>query len=95
MSDKWLMIDDMVSELGDLYALEVEASAFPELSADPIFREVHFAVLRATDAMSRVASATADPALKNAREALDSAAAAAAAARRLLVAARASRNRHV
>lgn len=93
MSDRWSIIDDMVSELGDLYALEVEASNFPEISDAPAVREVHFAVLRATDAMSRVGVSATDPVVRNARQALDSAAASATAARRLVVEARAARNR--
>jgi hypothetical protein len=83
----------MVSELGDLYALEVEASRFPEIWEEQAVRDIRFALLRATDAMSRLGSAAADPAIQTAREALDSAATASILARRLLTEAREARNR--
>ena len=93
MPDKWSVIDAMVSELGDLYALEVEAANFPEISDDPAVRHVHLTVVRATEAMSRIGAEASDPLLQAARATLDSAVASAAAARRLLAAARAARNR--
>lgn len=93
MSDRWSIIDTMVSELGDLYALEVEASNFPEISDEPAVREIHLAVLRATDAMSRLGVTAPDPAIRSARDALDAAVSAASVARRLLAEARAARNR--
>jgi hypothetical protein len=96
LADRWTLIDEMVSELGAVYALEVEAAAFPELASDPALQDVHMALLRATDAMSRVASirgADGDR-LDRAREALDAAISAAVAARRLLAQARAERNRN-
>ena len=93
MSDRWAIIDDMVSELGDLYAIEVEAANFPEISEAPAVREVHLALLRATDAMSRVGVAAPDRAVEIARQALDDAVGSAAVARRLLAEARAGRNR--
>lgn len=95
MADRWLLIDEMVSELGAVYALEVEAAAFPELASDPALKDVHMAVLRATDAMARVAAirgADGDR-LEQAREALDAALSAASSARCLLAQARAARNR--
>jgi len=95
LPDRWLLIDEMVSELGDVYALEVEASGYPELASDPVLKDVHLAVLRATEAMSGLAAIRgADGGrLEHAREALDAALSAAAAARRLLGQARAARNR--
>ena len=90
----WVLIDDMVSQLGDLYALEVEASAFPEISEEPAVREVRLAVLRATEAVSRIGSGAAGPAVDQAREALASAGSVASLARRLVSNARAARNRH-
>lgn len=95
MADRWLLLDEMVSELGTVYALEVEASAFPELASDQTLKEVHMAVLRASEAMARVAAirgADGDR-LERAREALDDALSAASAARGLLAEARAARNR--
>lgn len=95
MADRWVLIDEMVSELGAVYALEVEAAAFPELASDPALNTVHMAVLRATEAMAGLAAprgADGDR-LDQAREALDAALAAATSARRLLAEARASRNR--
>jgi hypothetical protein len=95
LADRWLLIDEMVSDLGAVYALEVEAAAFPELASDPALNDVHLAVLRATDAMIRVATirgADGDR-LERAREALDAALSAASSARSLLAQARASRNR--
>ena len=94
MADRWLLIDEMISELGAAYALEVEAAAFPELASDPALKDVHLAVLRATDAMTLVAAirgAEGDH-LEQAREALDAALSAASSARSLLVQARAARN---
>jgi hypothetical protein len=93
LPDRWLLIDEMVSELGDVYALEVEAAAYPELASDPALRDVHLAVLRATEAMAGLAAIRGADGerLEQAREALDSALAAAAAARGLLVQARAAR----
>ena len=52
MPDRWLLIDEMVTELGDVYALEVEAAGYPELASDPALKDVHLAVLRATEAMA-------------------------------------------
>ena len=97
MADRWLLIDEMISELGDVYALEVEAAAFPELYSEPALKDVHLALLRATDAMSRVAMIRGADGerLEQARAALDAATAAATAARRLLSDARAARNRRV
>lgn len=95
MADRWVLIDEMVSELGAVYALEVEAAAFPELASDPALTDVHMAVLRATEAMAVLAAirgADGDR-LEHAREALDSALSAASSARRLLAEARAARNR--
>jgi hypothetical protein len=63
----WLLIDEMVSELGDLYALEVEASSFPEISEDPAVLEVRLAVLRATDAVSRIGNGATGPAVEAAK----------------------------
>lgn len=97
MSDRWLLVDEMVSELGSVYAFEVEASAFPELACEPALLDVRLALIRATEAMSRVASvrgADGDR-LDRAREALDAAVSAAAAARHIVVQARAGRNRIV
>jgi hypothetical protein len=95
LADRWVLIDEMVSELGSVFALEVEASAFPELSAAPALNDVHMAVLRATEAMAGLtAPRGADgERLEQAREALDAALAAATSARRLLAEARAARNR--
>ena len=93
MSDRWSLIDEMVSELGNLYALEVEASNFPEIADEPAVRDIHLAVLRATEAVTRIGSAAPTPAIENAREALDSAVASASVARRLVAEARAARNR--
>ena len=95
MTDRWLIIDAMVWELGSIYALEVEAAAFPELASDPLLNEVHMAVLRATDAVARVAEirgADGDR-LEEAREALDAAVTAASSARSVVVRARSERNR--
>ena len=75
MADRWVLIDEMVSELGAVYALEVEAAAFPELASDPALNDVHMAVLRATEAMAGLAAirgADGDR-LEQAREALDAA----------------------
>ena len=95
MVDPWSVIDAMVSELGALYALEVEAANFPHVASDPAFVTVHLALVRATEAMVRVAGvASGEPrGLDHAREALDSAAGAAESARRLIEQARAERNR--
>jgi len=90
----WVLIDDMVSQLGDLYALEAEASRFPEISEEPAVQAVRLALLRATDAMSRIGAAPSGPAVENAREALAAAGSAASLARRLVADARAARNRH-
>jgi hypothetical protein len=90
-----MLIDEMVSELGTVYALEVEAAGFPELASDPALKAVHLAVLRATEAMAGLAAirgADGDR-LELAREALDSALAAASSARFLLAEARAARKR--
>jgi hypothetical protein len=95
LADRWLLIDEMISELGAVYALEVEAAAFPELASDPALKDVHLAVLRATEAMGRIAAirgADGDR-LEQAREALDVALSAAAAARTLVVQAREARKR--
>lgn len=95
MADRWLLIDEMVSELGAVHALEVEAAAFPELASDPALKDVHLAVLRATEAMAGLATirgADGDR-LEQAREALDAALSAASSARTLLARARAARNR--
>lgn len=92
MPDRWSIIENMVSELGDLYAIEVEASNFPEISDAPAVREVHLALLRATDALSRVGVAAPDRVVENARQALDAASASASAARRLVIEARIARN---
>jgi hypothetical protein len=84
----------MVSELGALYSLEVEASAFPEISAEQALKDVHMAVLRATDAMSNMAARPGETAgLERARAALDAALSSATSARSLLATARAARNR--
>jgi len=94
LADRWMLIDEMVSELGAVYALEVEAAAFPELASDPALNDVHLAVLRATEAMAglaKIRGADGDR-LELAREALDAALAAATSARRLLAQARAARN---
>jgi len=95
LADRWLLIDEMVSELGGVYALEVEAAAFPELASDPVLNDVHMAVLRATEAMAHVAAIRGADGhrLEQAREALDAALSAASSARRLLTQARAARNR--
>ena len=84
----------MVSELGDVYAVEVEAAAYPELASDPALKDVHLAVLRATEAMAGLAviRGADGERLEYAREALDAARSAAAAARRVLIQARAARN---
>ena len=95
MADRWVLIDEMVSELGAVYALEVEAAAFPEVASDPALNDVRMALLRATEAMAgltAIRGADGDR-LEQAREALDAAMAAAASARRLLTQARAARNR--
>lgn len=91
----WNLIDEMVSELGDLYALEVEASNFPEIAETPAVLAVRLAVLRATDALSRIGPRASAPAVAQAREALASAGSSVSAARRLVSDARASRNRRV
>lgn len=94
MEDRWEQIDAMVCELGELYALEVEASAYPEVSDDPAMQLVHMALLRATDEMSRVAAGVRDRgSLDRARQALDAARSSADSARVLIVHARVSRNR--
>jgi hypothetical protein len=90
----WALIDDMVSQLGDLYALEVEAAGFPEIAEERAVQEVRLAVLRATDAMSRIGNGSAGSGLEAAREALAGASASASVARRILAEARAARNRH-
>ena len=96
--DSWDVIDEMVSQLGSLYALEVEAEAFPEIGEEPPLRAVRLAVLRAAAEMSRLTSLARpgnDPGLAAAREALHSARAAAESARALIREARAARNREV
>src|SRR5688572_6184961 len=35
LADRWLLIEEMISELGSVYALEVEAATFPELASEP------------------------------------------------------------
>ena len=93
MDDSWAEIDGMVSELGELYALEVEAAAFPELSGDPVIRDIHIAVLRVADEMQRVARAPLKSDLERARQALLAARRSAETARGLIVHAQAARNR--
>ena len=92
MEDKWAEIDLMVAELGEFCALEVEASGFPELNADPTIAKIHMAVLRAAEEVRRVASSPRDGALDHAREALFAARESADTARILILHARASRN---
>jgi hypothetical protein len=89
----WVLIEDMVSRLGDLYALEVEASNFPEITEAPPLVEVRLALLRATDAMSRLGAVASAAAMETAHEALESAGSSASQARRLIADARALRNR--
>jgi hypothetical protein len=95
VADRWVLIDEMVSELGAVYALEVEAAAFPELASDPALNHVHLAVLRATEAMAGLAAIRGADGnrLGVAREAIDTAMSAASSARHLLAQARAARNR--
>jgi hypothetical protein len=94
MADRWELIDEMVCELGELYSLEVEASAYPEITEDPAFRAVHMAVLRATNEVTSLTGEVKDTdCMARAREALDAARASAASARVLLFRARAARNR--
>ena len=94
VTENWTEIDAMVCELGELYALEAEAAAFPEVTNDPAIREIRLAVLRATDEMQRVARSPFQSAhLDRAREALAGARAQAGAARIVLLHARARRNR--
>jgi hypothetical protein len=95
MADRWLIIDNMVAQLGDLYALELEAASFPEVAEEPAVQEIHLAVLRAADAMSRIGSTAPDLAVQAARVALEEAVTAASVARRVLAQARAARNRRV
>jgi hypothetical protein len=94
LPDRWLLIDEMVTELGDVYALEVEAAGYPELASDPALKDVHLAVLRATEAMAALSTIRGADGerLEKAREALDAALAAAATARSLVARARAARN---
>ena len=97
MDRRWDVIDSMVAELGDLYALELEAEAFPEVVEQPPVHEVRLAVLRASAEMSRLTGEGRlddERCLAAAREALDSARGAADAARALLRSARAARIRH-
>lgn len=90
MNQRWSMIEKMVSELGDLCALESEAAAFPELAVDPALSEARLAVLRATDAVSRVAAGRTDEtSVTSAREILDTAVEATRVARNLILHARA------
>ena len=94
VSETWREIDALVYELGELYALEVEATAFPELSEDPAIREVRLAVLRAADEMQRVAgNPHGGVRLERARAVLAGARETAGAARVVLLQARARRNR--
>jgi hypothetical protein len=93
MDEPWPEIDRMVSELGEIYAIEFEAAAFPELTDDPAVRKIHIEVLRATDEMQRVARAPREVRLDRARDALAVARETAAAARLAIIHARAARNR--
>lgn len=93
MNPQWSVIEQMVAELGDLCALETEAAAFPELAVDPVLGEARLAVLRATDAVSRVAAGRSDEqAVNNAREIVDAAVEACRVARNLILHARAQRH---
>ena len=87
-------IEGLVLELGELYSLEVEASAFPEIAGDAVIQEVHMAVLRATGEIQRATAPGKGNRLEAARNALASAQACAHSARVLLVHARAARNRN-
>ena len=92
--DRWDAIDEMVSQLGDLYAVEVEASGFPEVSEEPAIQQVRLAVHRATQEMTLVAAGRGqDAQIDRARASLDEARDAARAARVILTEARAARNR--
>lgn len=94
MDDRWELIDEMIAELGELYSLEVEASSFPEVCEDAALRDVHMAVLRATNEITHLTGEAKDTAcMARAREALDSARASASSARVLLSHARVARNR--
>lgn len=96
MDDRWELIDDMISELGELYSLEVEAASFPEVCDDAALRDVHMAVLRATNELGSLTGAAGDAAcMARAREALDAARASASSARVRLSHARTARNRAV
>ena len=94
--DRWDDIDEMVSQLGDLYAVEIEAAEFPEVAEKPAILEVRLAVRRATREMTLVAAAGAGQIaqIDRARTALDEARGAARAARMILAQARAARNRN-
>ena len=93
MNQRWTVIEQMVAELGDLCALETEVASFPELAVDPALGEARLAVLRATDAVSRVAAGRADEqSVVSARETLDSAMEATRVARSLILHARAQRH---
>jgi hypothetical protein len=94
VEDRWELIDDMISELGELYSLEVEAAAFPEVCEDAALKDVHMAILRATHEITSLTGEEKDTAcMARAREALDAARASASSARVLLSHARAARNR--
>jgi hypothetical protein len=86
-------IDRLVCELGEIYAIEIEAAAFPELTNDPVIQKIHIEVLRATDEMQRIARSPRAVSLDRARDALAHAQETAAAARLAIVHARAARNR--
>jgi hypothetical protein len=93
--DRWLLVDEMISELGGVFALEIEAAAFPELASDPLLDRVRLTILRASDAVARVAAIRGADGerFEQAREALDAALDAASSARAAVVRARSERNR--
>jgi len=64
----------------------------PEISEEPAVREIHMALLRATEALS-LSMAAPEQAVQRARHALDAAVTSAATARRVVAEARAARNR--
>jgi hypothetical protein len=93
MHERWVVVERLISELGAVCALEIEASAFPELAAGPEVEDVRAALEKATDAVARATACGEPRTLDAARKALADAEAAAGAARLLLARARAARNR--
>ena len=88
-----MVMEELISELGSVYALDIEASNFPELANAAEVVEVKSALVRATEAVAKAAVCGEPDTLATARRALDEAGSAAQGARRLLTAARTARNR--